>query len=82
MRILCRRLFRQEGGPRHDKFISRLKKMQSALGDLNDVMVHEELTQRAIASVNVGRKRWVRRAKKAFAAGRLSGREEARFVRP
>ncbi len=64
---------------RRKKFIARLKRMQDALGDLNDILVHTELAQRAIAP-SAGERRTGRRAKKAFAAGRLSGREEARFA--
>ncbi len=69
---------------RRKKFIGRLKKLQDALGDLNDIVVHESLARETIASSRVGNRRTVPRAKKAFtkafAAGRLSGREEARFA--
>jgi triphosphatase len=63
---------------RRKKFAAKLKKLQSALGDLNDIVVHEGLAKQTIAARATGAKR--RRAKRAFAAGRLSGREEARFA--
>jgi len=54
--------------------------MQDALGDLNDIKVHEGLASETL--------QWRARkpkcdepsARKAFAAGRLSGREDARFA--
>ena len=57
-----------------------MKLLQDSLGALNDISVHEGLTERlAIAPDNVGKRKF-RSAKKAFAAGQLSGREEARIT--
>jgi inorganic triphosphatase YgiF len=61
---------------RREGFVAALEKLQDALGDLNDIAVHEGLTKRTAAQ---GGKRRSVRTKKAFAAGRLSGREEARI---
>ena len=55
-----------------------MEKLQDALGDLNDITVHETLTKRTIDVQDARGKRRRGRAKKSFAAGRLSGREEAR----
>jgi triphosphatase len=63
---------------RRKKFAARLKKLQSVLGDLNDIVVHEGLAKQTIATRATDAKR--RPAGRAFAAGRLSGREEARFA--
>ncbi len=65
---------------RQKKFVAALETLQDALGDLNDIAVHETLTQRIVDGQEPGGKRRRGRAKKAFAAGRLSGREEARIV--
>lgn len=60
-------------------FIAALEKLQDALGELNDIGVHEELSAGLAQETNGdGSPRKVR-AKKAFAAGRLSGHEEARL---
>ncbi len=64
---------------RREEFVAGLEKLQDALGDLNDITVHEELTERMVDGGDTGGKRRRGRAKKAFAAGRLSGREEARI---
>jgi triphosphatase len=63
---------------RRRKFAVKLKKLQGALGDLNDIMVHEGLAKRSIATDAAGAQG--RRVRKAFAVGRLSGREEAGFA--
>jgi inorganic triphosphatase YgiF len=66
---------------RRTGFAGKLKKLQGALGDLNDIVVHQELAEQAATAPGAaaGRHRR-RRTKKAFAAGRLAGREEARFA--
>jgi triphosphatase len=68
-------------GKRADKqreaFITRLEKLQDALGDLNDISVHGDLSA-GLAQDGEGTRRQHRR--KAFAAGRLSGFEEARMA--
>ncbi|MEA2903269.1 MAG: triphosphatase [Alphaproteobacteria bacterium] len=65
---------------RRDKFVAGLEKLQDALGDLNDISVHEGLTERLVDGHDAGGRRHRGRARKAFAAGRLSGREEARIA--
>jgi triphosphatase len=65
---------------RHKKFAAKLKELQDALGDLNDIVAHEALAKGSIAAPAESVKQRRRRASKAFAAGRLSGREEARFI--
>jgi triphosphatase len=50
-----------------------LEHLQDALGDLNDIVVHEQL----IATIGVRRRRASRN--RAFAAGLLTGREDARL---
>jgi inorganic triphosphatase YgiF len=66
---------------RRSRFAGKLKKLQNALGDLNDIIVHQELAEQSATNPapSIGRHRR-RRARKAFAAGRLAGREEARFT--
>jgi hypothetical protein len=51
--------------------------MQDALGDLNDIVVQDRLARDAIEPLATRRGELA--ARKAFAAGRLSGRETARF---
>jgi triphosphatase len=64
---------------RRKKFLTKLKEMQDALGDLNDILVHEGLSKSIVdAGGRTGKPR-NRRLDVAFAAGRLSGREEERF---
>jgi triphosphatase len=63
---------------RRKEFLAALEKLQDALGDLNDIAVHEGLTAEIIDASAADGKRGMGRARKAFAAGRLSGREEAR----
>jgi len=65
---------------RYDKFIGKLKAMQDALGDLNDIKVHEGLASEPLQWRAGEPRRDELRARKAFAAGRLSGRESARFA--
>ena len=65
---------------RRKEFIAALERLQDTLGDLNDISVHEGLTERLADAQQTGSKRRRRSANKAFAAGRLSGREEARIA--
>lgn len=62
-----------------DEFVACLSKLQDALGGLNDIAVHENLSGALIHSA-AGTKRRSAPAKKAFAAGRLAGLEEARAI--
>jgi triphosphatase len=63
---------------RRQDFVAILEKLQDALGDLNDIAVHEDLTERIAHAPD--EKQRGGRTRKAFAAGRLSGREEARIA--
>jgi CHAD domain-containing protein len=65
---------------RRKKFIARLKNLQASLGDLHDIVVHERLAERTVDAPAPSKGSNRRRANKAFAAGRLSGREEGRFM--
>jgi CHAD domain-containing protein len=69
---------RKKSARRLDRFGSRLSTLQDALGDLNDIAVHEELSERLLEAEGGQRRR--NRTRKAFAAGRLAGREEARIA--
>jgi triphosphatase len=63
---------------RRKELVAALKQLQDRLGELNDISVHEGLTERLAITPNDVGKRKFPPANKAFAAGRLSGREEAR----
>jgi inorganic triphosphatase YgiF len=72
---------RRKSTRRFENFVERLAKLQDALGDLNDIAVHEELSVQLIdGNRAVKPRRSDGMAMKAFAAGRLSGHEEARIV--
>ena len=67
-------------GKRQEKrraaFLSALKQMQDCFGDLNDIVMHEKLT------TGIGKAALARSAKgsrRVFAAGLVTGIEEARF---
>jgi len=64
------RLIVRRGSPVHAArlFVGGLKSLQDALGDLNDIRFTRDLAHGSKASVS----------SRAFAAGRVSGREEAR----
>jgi triphosphatase len=64
---------------RREKIVAKLKDLLDALGDLNDIKVHEGLAKAAIRRPRLPKAN--RRAAQAFAAGRFSGRESARFDR-
>jgi triphosphatase len=57
---------------RRKQFLPALERLQDTLGDLNDIAVHE----RRIAAMGVRRRR--SNPSRAFAAGLLTGREDAR----
>jgi triphosphatase len=59
-------------------FLSALEEVQDCLGDLNDISVHEHLTAE-IATEPAPSTKARDRARRAFAAGVLTGREEARI---
>jgi triphosphatase len=73
-------IFRKKSKRRRKNFVARLEAMQDALGNLNDIVVHQQLAKRTIRSPSSGAERTGRRTSKAFAAGRLSGRETARLA--
>jgi triphosphatase len=62
---------------RRKTFLSALERMQDCLGDLNDIAVHED----RITAIANRRGRSRLRPKRAFAAGLLTGREDARLDR-
>jgi triphosphatase len=71
-------------GKKHEKrraaFLSALKDMQDCFGELNDVFMHEKLTTgMAKASIKASRAGSARRFRGLFAAGLLTGHEEARL---
>jgi triphosphatase len=66
---------RARAARRRCRFVGGLKKLQDCLGELNDIAVHEALTTDLIKPGG----RTVR-VQKAFTAGRLSGRKEARVT--
>jgi triphosphatase len=59
-------------------FLSALEEMQDCLGDLNDIAVHENLTAN-IATHSVPNTQAKDRTRRAFAAGVLTGHEDARL---
>jgi triphosphatase len=66
----------QNAERRRKRFIASLKALQVCLGDLNDIVVNERLSASLVSSPaheGLDDEVW-----KAFAAGRLYGREEAR----
>jgi triphosphatase len=58
---------------RRETFLAALEAVQDGLGDLNDIAVHENI----ISAAGTRRRRTSR--KRAFAAGLLTGREDARL---
>ena len=60
------------------RFIAGLKELQTGLGDLNDIVVNKRLSASLVNS-STSREHRNDDAWKAFTAGRLCGREEARF---
>ena len=58
---------------RRKQFLSALERLQDGLGDLNDIAVHEK----RIAALSVHHHR--SNQSRAFAAGLLTGREDARI---
>ena len=63
---------------RRAKFLSALERVQDCLGDLNDIAVHEDRIT-AIANRWGQSRRRRDSSKRAFAAGLLTGREDARL---
>jgi CHAD domain-containing protein len=63
---------------RRTKFLSALERVQDCLGDLNDIAVHEDRIT-AIADRRGQSSRRRGSSKRAFAAGLLTGREDARL---
>ena len=61
----------KQAAKRRDKFLAALERLQDGLGDLNDIAVHEDIMG-ATARRRTSRKL-------AFAAGLVTGREDARL---
>ena len=66
----------KQASRRRAKFLSALERMQDFLGDLNDIAVHEDRIT-AIANCRGQSSRRRGSSKRAFAAGLLTGREDA-----
>jgi inorganic triphosphatase YgiF len=62
----------QRSEKRREKFLGTLERLQDGLGELNDIAVHEDL----ISAMALRRRR--SSLKRVFAAGLLTGREDAR----
>jgi CHAD domain-containing protein len=58
---------------RREHFLDALERLQDGLGDLNDIAVHEQ----RMAAIGIRSQR--SNPKRAFAAGLLTGREDARI---
>jgi CHAD domain-containing protein len=69
----------RKASKRREEFLSALERVQDCLGDLNDIAVHEDRIT-AIANRR-GRSRRRGSPNRAFAAGLLTGREDARLDR-
>ena len=69
----------KKANKRRKTFIASLEKLQDALGDLNDIIVHEDLSAGLVQDQKSNGARKPRQ-RKVFAAGRLSGFEEARMA--
>jgi triphosphatase len=65
---------------RRREFIAALEPLQETLGDLNDISMHAGLTKQLADDQENDGKHKRRAANEAFAAGRLSGREETRIA--
>lgn len=65
---------------RRKVFVAHLEQLQDALGDLNDIAVNGKLSRQLVDGEGSATIRRGGRTKKAFAVGRLSGREEARIT--
>jgi len=63
---------------RRKRFIAGLKELQVCLGDLNDIVVNQRISASLVNSATTS-ERDNNAAWKAFAAGRLCGREEGRL---
>jgi CHAD domain-containing protein len=68
----------KKASKRRKKFLSALEDAQDCLGDLNDIAVHEDRIT-AIADESRRSRRRRGNPKRAFAAGLLTGREDARL---
>lgn len=61
---------------RRAAFLSALKNLQDCFGELNDIVVHEKLTAEIVEAPDAASAKSPRRV---FAAGLLTGHEEARL---
>jgi triphosphatase len=71
---------RKKSTRRRKAFVRSLERLQDALGDLNDIAVNKKLSEQLVSGEGAAAQRRGGRAKKAFAVGRLSGREETRIA--
>jgi triphosphatase len=71
---------RKKSMRRRKAFGKSLERMQDALGELNDIAVHKKLSEQLVNGNDAAASRRGGRVKKAFAVGRLSGREESRIA--
>jgi len=69
----------RKASKRREKFLSALEHVQDCLGDLNDIAVHEDRITAIANRHGPSRRRGT--PKRAFAAGLLTGREDARLDR-
>jgi triphosphatase len=67
-----------KAGRRRKALLAKLETMQDCLGDLNDIVVHEDLMAASVRPKGRIKRRSASR-RRAFAAGLLAGREDARF---
>jgi CHAD domain-containing protein len=65
---------------RRKAFIAALEQLQNTLGELNDITVHEDLTVGLAQARGVNGRGRTARPRKAFAAGQVSGYEQARMT--
>lgn len=71
---------RKKAHKRRIAFMKALEKLQDALGELNDIVVHEDMAADLAQDRSGNGTSGKARPKKAYAAGRLSGFEEARMA--
>ena len=71
---------RKKEEKRRNAFIAALERLQDALGELNDITVHEDLTVGLAQVLSVNGHANAGRPRKAFAAGQLAGYEQARMA--
>jgi inorganic triphosphatase YgiF len=71
---------RKKAARRRARFLAVLENLQDVFGELNDIAVHEKLSEQLVITDQVNHNRPIDLSKRAFAAGRLCGHEEARIA--